>query len=277
MRPRSPSRFAVLCPARLIALIRSIVLAFTIGIALAGCSGKVELLAAVPEADANEVIAALINQGIDASKVPGKEGMVGVRVSASQSARAVDVLRVLGLPRERFAGMGDVFKKDGLISSPVEERARYLYALSQDLSATLSRIDGVLFARVHLVLPERGTGGEPAMPASAAVFIKHRAEANLEALQPQVRRLVTNSIPGLSGERVSTVLVPSTVSLPPAPLGATHVLGVQIDSGSVGGLVALLALCALVAAALAGGAAYWFLRRSGRPPGASGDSTPPAK
>lgn len=180
MRPRSPSRFAVLCPARLIALIRSIVLALTVGIALAGCSGKVELLAAVPEADANEVIAALINQGIDASKVPGKEGMVGVRVSASQSARAVDVLRVLGLPRERFAGMGDVFKKDGLISSPVEERARYLYALSQDLSATLSRIDGVLFARVHLVLPERGTGGEPAMPASAAVFIKHRAEANLK-------------------------------------------------------------------------------------------------
>jgi type III secretion protein J len=260
----------------LIGLVRLSVLALTVGVVLGGCSGRVELLAAIPEADANEVIAALINQGIDASKVPGKEGMVGVRVAGNQSARAVDVLRVLGLPRERFAGMGDVFRKDGLISSPIEERARYLYALSQDLSATLSRIDGVLFARVHLVLPERGSGGDPAMPASAAVFIKHRAEANLEALQPQVRRLVTNSIPGLSGERVSTVLVPSSVSMPPAPTGSASVLGVQIEPGSVGGFVALLVLCALIAAALAGGAVFWYVRRTAKLSSASSGNAPPA-
>ena len=270
------SRLTLLSVGSLVGLIRSAALALALGLVLAGCSGKVELLAAVPEADANEVIAALINQGIDASKVPGKEGMVGVRVASNQSARAVDVLRVLGLPRERFAGMGDVFRKDGLISSPVEERARYLYALSQDLSATLSRIDGVLFARVHLVLPERGSGGDPAMPASAAVFIKHRAEANLEALQPQVRRLVTNSIPGLSGERVSTVLVPSSVSMPAAPTNTFRVLGVQIDQGSVGGFVALLVVCALVAAALAGGAVFWYVRHTATRSSASSENAPPA-
>lgn len=256
--------------------LRRILCALLVGFVLAGCSGRVELLASVPEADANEVIAALINQGIDATKVSGKEGMVGVRVPANQSARAVDILRVMGLPRERFAGMGEVFRKDGLISSPVEERARYLYALSQDLSATLSRIDGVLFARVHLVLPERGSGGEPPMPASAAVFIKHRSEANLEALQPQVRRLVTNSIPGLTSDRVSTVLVPSTMALPESAAGPSNVLGVRVEAGSVWSMVALLLVFVLMAAAAAGAGVYWFLRRSGRIGTAPGDRVPPA-
>jgi type III secretion protein J len=256
--------------------LRRLLGALLLGLVLVGCSGRVELLASVPEADANEVIAALINQGIDASKVSGKEGMVGVRVPANQSARAVDTLRVMGLPRERFAGMGEVFRKDGLISSPVEERARYLYALSQDLSATLSRIDGVLFARVHLVLPERGSGGEPPMPASAAVFIKHRSEANLEALQPQVRRLVTNSIPGLTSDRVSTVLVPSAVALPEPSDSPSNVLGVRVEAGSIWSLVALLIVLVLIAAAAAGAGVYWFLRRSGRIGAAPDDRAPPA-
>ena len=256
--------------------IRQAFILLALGVFLAGCTGRVELLSAIPESEANEVIAALINQGVEASKVSGKEGMVGVRVAAHQSARAVDVLRAMGLPRERFSGMGEIFRKDGLISSPVEERARYLYALSQDLSATLSRIDGVLFARVHLVLPERGSGAEPAMPASAAVFIKHKAESNLEALQPQVRRLVTNSIPGLTADRVSTVLVPSAVSLPGKSSSPTSVLGVRVESDSISNLVILLIVCAAVAAAAAAGAVYWLLRRTGVIASSTRNPAPPA-
>jgi type III secretory pathway lipoprotein EscJ len=48
---------------------------------LAACGGgQVDLLSAIPEDDANEVIAVLINEGIQATKVAGKEGMVGVSV-----------------------------------------------------------------------------------------------------------------------------------------------------------------------------------------------------
>lgn len=221
---------------------------------LSGCGGRVELLASIPEADANEVIAALINEGIDAVKVPGKEGMVGIQVGQTQSAKAVDVLRAKGLPREQFVGMGQVFRKDGLISSPIEERARYLYALSQDLSATLSRIDGVLFARVHLVLPERGSGSDRDTPSSAAVFIKHQMGADIEILQPQVRRLVVNSIPGLALDRVSIVLVPSAIKPPQDLTPWETVLGIRVHPTSANTLLGMFitfmvfALAALVAA-----------------------------
>lgn len=224
---------------------------------MAACGGgKVDLLASIAEADANEVIAALVNAGIVATKVSGKEGMVGIQVEQSQSARAVDTLRSMGLPREQFAGMGQVFKKDGLISSPLEERARYLYALSQDLSGTLARIDGVLFARVHLVLPERGSGSDADIPSSAAVFIKHQREADLEVLQPQVRRMVVNSIPDLTTERVSVVLVPSSAAKPTAKADWVSFMGYRIEPGGAQALGTTLGILVLLTLASLGGAGY---------------------
>jgi len=238
-------------------LIRRLALgwACALTVLLTACGGQVELLSAIAEADANEVIAALINNQVPATKVPGKEGLVGVRVPQDKAAQAVDILRERGLPREQFSGMGQVFRKDGLISSPIEERARYLNALSQDLSATLSRIDGVLFARVHLVLPERGGGSERDQSASAAVFIKHLQDSDLDLLQPQVRRLVVNSIPGLSMERVSVVLVPSAALKKTSP-AFENVLGIHVMVDSVGWAQGLFAGLLVLMAALLSLSAY---------------------
>lgn len=227
---------------------------------LAACGGRVELLSAVPEADANEVIAALINAGITAEKTAGKEGLVGVRVEQAKVAQAIDTLRIAGLPRESHAGMGQVFKKDGLISSPLEERARYLHALSQDLSATLSRIDGVLFARVHLVLPERGAANASDMPSSAAVFIKHTPDSDIEFMQPQVRRMVANSISGLATERVTVVFVPATAS-PKRELSEwVSFLGMRVEPAASQVLANVLLGAGLLLVLSLGGCAYLVWR-----------------
>ena len=196
--------------------ILALLLALGLTLLLSACARKVELMAAIAESEANEILGALQNAGIAAEKVPGKEGMVGMHIAADQVGRAVDLLREQGLPRERFAGMGQVFKKEGLISSPLEERARYLYALSQELGATLNQIDGVIVARVHVVLPERSSIGESQQPASAAVFLKYQDGYDMDAVQPQVRRLVTNSIPGLAPDKITIVMVPSQPQHPRA-------------------------------------------------------------
>ncbi|HSW06935.1 type III secretion system inner membrane ring lipoprotein SctJ [Aquabacterium sp.] len=233
---------------------------------LAACSGRVDLVASVAEAEANEALAALLAANVQAEKVPGKEGMVGIRVAQGQVAQAVDVLKARGLPRERHAGMGEVFRKEGLISSPLEERARYVFALSQELSGTLSRLDGVLVARVHVVLPERSPAGEETTPSSAAVFIKHQPDANLDTVQPQIRRLVSHAIPGLTGDRVSLVLVPAAAE----PQAAAPVAAAA-ERGDMWRTAALL-LGVLAVLLLAGlGALAWqqgLLRRLLRTPAA---------
>ena len=232
---------------------------------LIACSRNVEFMAAMPEPEANEVLAALQIAGIPAQKIAGKEGMVGVTIDADQVGRAVTLLREKGLPRERFAGMGQVFKKEGLISSPLEERARYLYALSQELGATLTQIDGVIVARVHVVLPERGVSGEMGIPSSAAVFIKHQDGYNLDTVLPQVRRLVTNSIPGLTPEKVSIVLVgaqsgrSSDSVLAPAGVVMQTSAPSVFASPVVVAIISLLVLSLLFALGLAG----FFARKSG--------------
>lgn len=247
----------------------ALLLALWLLLGLSGCGNQVELMASMPEGEANEVLGALQNAGISAKKIPGKEGMVGLSIEAADVGRAVDLLRLKGLPRERFAGMGQVFRKEGLISSPLEERARYIYALSQELGATITQIDGVIVARVHVVLPERGVPGDPNMPSSAAVFIKHQEGYSLDTVLPQVRRLVTNSIPGLSADRVSIVLVGAQAPGPvagaasgaeaasaPAALSATTGVPLTVAAG----LAALLLLSLVGIGLLAW--KYWWPQRA---------------
>ena len=178
--------------------------------AVSACTTSVDLLTDVPESEVNEVLAALADAGIHAVKRPGKEGLASITVDQKVLGKSIATLNGEGLPRERFAKMGEVFRKEGLISSPLEERARYLWALSQELAATVSQIDGVLKARVHVVLPERSTGSDPAVPSSAAVFIKFRKQYNMDEASLQIKRLVANSISGLTTDKVTIVLLPAT-------------------------------------------------------------------
>lgn len=210
---------------------------------LAACGARVDLFAASTEAEANEVLSALLDAGMDARKTTTKAG-IAINVDGAQVARALDVLKARGLPRERFDGMGQIFRKEGLVSSPLEERARYVYALSQELTNTLSQMDGVLAARVHVVLPERGGVGEITTPSTAAVFIKHQAGYSLDALQPQIRKLVTHAIPGLTEDRVSIALVsaqPSGVARGALPgLDAAGALPAAVVYGLAAAVLVLL-------------------------------------
>lgn len=171
---------------------------------LTGCGESVELHRNISEQEANEVIAELADKQIRAQKIPGKDG-VAVRVNASDISRAVRTLDAAGLPRLARSTLGDVFRKEGVISTPLEERARYIYALSQELESTLSNIDGVIVARVHVVLPERVAPGEPVQPASASVFIKHDPRLDPDKINPRVRRMVASSIPGMASALDNTV------------------------------------------------------------------------
>ncbi|QNM97619.1 type III secretion system inner membrane ring lipoprotein SctJ [Chitinimonas koreensis] len=229
-------------------------LALALVLALAGCGGRVDLQSGLSDEEANDIIAVLRDGGIDAGKRTLKEGYA-VAVEEAELGRAVNLLHAHGLPRRRYERMGDIFKKEGMISTPLEERARYLYALSQELEHTLGQIDGVVVARVHVVLPDRVAPGEPLLPSSAAVFIKHQATLDPDLVQPRVRHLVTASIPGLAQagrDKVSVVFMP--VAEVASPVRWRTVGPFQVTESSAAALQATLiggGLLGLVAVALA--------------------------
>jgi len=173
---------------------------------LAGCDKETTLHSGLEEQQANLVMAALRDAGIGCSKAPGEEGTWNVMVSEPRFADAVNLLEQKGLPRRAHMGIGEVFKKTGMISSPSEERIRFMDALAQDLARTISMVDGVVDARVHVVLPENDPFARNAMPSSAAVAIRSRWDADITDIVPSVKGLVKNAIEGLKYEKIMVTI-----------------------------------------------------------------------
>lgn len=236
-------------------------------LALAGC--KSDLYTKQTESDANDMVAALLESGVDAGKATSDAGKTwNVQVDKEDVVRSLAVLRSYGLPRERHVTLGEMFKKEGLISTPTEERVRFIYGVAQQLEATLSQIDGVVTARVHIVLPNNDPLASTVKPASASVFIKYRENANTAGLTAGIKNMVARSVEGLTYENVTVTLVPG-MPIGPAPA--------PVRKPSQAGLWAALGALVLVLGAAAGWIAWkrpdWLPGRRARGPvGADGDA-----
>jgi type III secretion protein J len=231
--------------------------------ALPGCNSKTPFLDNLDEDRANRVVALLLDAGIACSKSAGEEGMWNVSVSSKHFAEAVELAEDAGLPGKKYEGVGEVFKRTGMVSSPTEERIRFMHALSEDLSATLTEIDGVISARVHVVLPENAPFTKDIKPSSASVFIKYKHDADMESKIPYIKNLVKDSIEGLEYNNVSLILFRADAPRD-SPVGQDafkSVFGVLVSGDSVEMLIALLVLSAVVFGLLGAGGGWlgWLL------------------
>lgn len=217
---------------------------------LAACSQQ-ELYGQLNERQANEMVAVLRNAGLAAEKSTSRDGKsYVVSTSAHDFSRAVEVLHAGGFPRDSFDTLGQVFKKEGFVSSPTEERARFTHALSQELSNTLTNIDGVVQARVHVSVPERNPLADAPTPATASVFIKHRPGVDLSQEVGKIKGLVVNAMEGLPYDNVTVALFPAEPLPPAAPRSALAVAwanyGGAILAVAGAGVLAVLAALLLV-------------------------------
>ncbi|GJI87646.1 MULTISPECIES: type III secretion system inner membrane ring lipoprotein SctJ [Duganella] len=232
---------------------------------LAACTKMVTLQAGLSDADANDIILVLNRKGIEIEKQKTKEGVTLITKDGDLS-RATEAMNAAGLPRRSLSNLGEVFKKQGMISTPMEERIRYIHGLSEELESTLQQFDRVVSARVHVVLPERIAPGEPIQPSSAAVFVKYRPPLDEDAVLPRMRKLVASSIPGLGGDdgrgKVSVVLMPGEP--PPVGIQWTMLGPFVVAQDSVGWLTFTLAVLGAMASAGLGYLLFRYAMRSPR-------------
>ncbi|OYW41147.1 MAG: flagellar M-ring protein FliF, partial [Azorhizobium sp. 12-66-6] len=127
-----------------------------------------------------------------------------VLVGHSDTARARMLLAVKGLPQSSNSGyelFNDV-RSFGLTSF-MQEVTR-VRALEGELARTIQTMKGIKAARVHIVLPDRGSFRRDQQTASASVVIRTENSDDSSTAQA-IRRLVASAIPGMKVDTVSVL------------------------------------------------------------------------
>ena len=185
--------------------------------ALLGC--QVEVYRGLTEAQVNTMLSTLLKRGIRAEKTAAGKAGFTLSVDEDQLVQSLEILKENNLPRADYENLGKVFSGQGMISSASEEQARMAYAISQELSDTFSRIDGVLTARVHVVLGGTDQATDTRTLPSAAVFLRHTPDSPVVNLVAKIRELTSKVMLVPVREQVSVPMEPTPkfLGLPLAP------------------------------------------------------------
>ncbi|TSC32152.1 flagellar M-ring protein FliF [Corallococcus sp. Z5C101001] len=207
------------------------------------------------ERQANELQTVLVERGLDARKVPepGKKPTWAIEVADAQSSDAVRILAELGLPRAAVETGCDVFGGSGLVRSPLEEQVCRVRGMERELEKTLQTVDGVLLARVHLVVPPPPRPGQAPMPSKASAMLRavpggaERVRKSADTL----RELIAGGVEGLSPEAVSLRVDEVTTRVAaPSPQGGAVPFRMRV----------LLALLGVLVTGLSGALVWVMLR-----------------
>lgn len=162
------------------------------------------------------MLALLLKYEMQAEKVPQGKGLFTLTIEEKQLIQALEILNKNNLPRPNYTNLGEIFKGDGMISSATEENARMAYAISQELTDTFAQIDGVLTARVHIVLGGIDQTTDEYTKPSAAVFLRHTPESPVINYLANIKEITAKAVPNLIFDDISIMLIPvrEEVSVP---------------------------------------------------------------
>lgn len=159
------------------------------------------LYTALDNGDASRIGSALNDAGIgfDVSA----DGST-VYVSPNQTAKARMLLAEKGLPRSASAGY-ELFNELGSLglTSFMQEVTR-VRALEGELARTIQTMKGVKAARVHIVLPDRGSFRRDQQPPSASVIIRTDVPEDVRMAEA-IRQLVAGAVPALGVDHITVL------------------------------------------------------------------------
>jgi flagellar M-ring protein FliF len=149
---------------------------------------------------------AAITQALSGAAIPYRleegSGAVSVPVERVNDARLM--LAGQGLPE--VGGFASMAKDPGFGVSQFMESARYQHALESELARTISSLQQVDGARVHIAAPRNSSFVRDRQPGSASVFLQVKPGRRLSSEQvTSIVNLVASSIPELEANQVTVV------------------------------------------------------------------------
>lgn len=120
----------------------------------------------------------------------------------------------VGQVRVRLAGQGvggdvpgfELFNNTDFSTTEFTQKINFQRALQGELARTISAIEGVSSARVHVVLPDSGFLRRKAVPPTAAVNIAMEPGAQLTAAQVHgIQKLVSSAVPELKVDDITVI------------------------------------------------------------------------
>lgn len=132
----------------------------------------------------------------------------GSRVMVGQNdiGRARMLLAEAGLPNGGSLGFELFDQQSGFGTTSFVQNINQVRALQGELARTISTLDPVQFAKVHVVLPQRELFSRDAREASASVTLKLRPNMRLRPEQiVGIQNLVANAVPELKPGMVTII------------------------------------------------------------------------
>ncbi|WP_448590015.1 flagellar basal-body MS-ring/collar protein FliF [Thermodesulfobium sp.] len=108
-----------------------------------------------------------------------------------------------GLPEGSGVGF-EIFDKNNLFTTDFTQRIDYIRALQGELARTISQINGVEGARVHIVLPKKEVFVSQDIPATASVMLSLKPGQSISEKETEaIAFLVSRAVEGLKPENVT--------------------------------------------------------------------------
>ena len=154
-------------------------------------------------ASSSEILQSLESHNIQ-YEVDNRTGLISVPADVVRQTRLK--LAGEGLPRSGSAGFDVLDKEQGLGMSSFREQRLYNRALEQELGNSISSLENVRTARVHLALPKQSAFvRKKDKPAASVLVSLYPGREMSERQLAGVIHLVAFSVPGLEAEQVSVV------------------------------------------------------------------------
>ena len=202
--------------------IRNFILALACVVVFSGCRERI--LHDLDELEANRLLAELYKVEASPMKVQQADGKWSISVAAEDTQRAMQHLYESRLLRETRPPLPQA---QSMIPSREEQRFQFERALSREIEYTLTNVEGVLQARVHLNLPARdpflGQSLSGEEKGSASVLIV--ATSSFDMPGPEITKLVAGAS-GIASQAVA-VMISRSDERPASPRSEAEVKTAQ--------------------------------------------------